>query len=91
MAAEYEVKVPDDLEAGVYANAANVWHTRSEFTLDFIVHPLAEDALDLGRLVSRVKIPTLFVFELIRRLNDRMTSYEQEYGEIPSGNQGDAR
>jgi len=77
-----EIKLPDALEAGVYANSAVIWHTPSEFTLDFVTTPLSRD-LDVGRIVSRVKIPTTFMFELIRRLNNDMTTYEREHGEIP--------
>jgi hypothetical protein len=60
-----------------------VWFTRSEFTLDFAIRPPSDDTRDVGRLVSRVRYPTLFVFDLIRRLNAAMTNYEHKVGEIP--------
>jgi hypothetical protein len=53
----------------VYANADNVWHTRTEFTIDFLAKPANEDSTDLARVVSRVKIPMMMMFELIRDLD----------------------
>jgi hypothetical protein len=82
VAGELTIKLPDALEAGVYAKKANVWHTPSEFTLDFLTVPVHVDAQELARVVSRVKIPAIFVFDLIRELNAEMTAYEREFGEI---------
>ncbi len=83
MANGAELKVPDHLEGGVYANFASVWYTRSEFTVDFSLRPANDDLLEVARLVSRVRLPTIFVFELIRKLSVNMTDYEREHGEIP--------
>jgi hypothetical protein len=66
----------------VYANAAHVWHTRSEFAVDFLARPATGETPDLALVVSRVKIPTIFMFELIRKLNANMTEYEGKFGEI---------
>ena len=42
---------------GVYANFANVWHTRFEFTLDFGASlPSGPDELGFA-LAARVKLP----------------------------------
>lgn len=30
----FDIKVPPDLEGGVYANFMNIWHTPHEFTFD---------------------------------------------------------
>ena len=77
--------VPPALEAGVYATTALVWHTRSEFTIDFAV-PLSPDraeALEADVLVvARVRIPTAFAFDLLRMLSGMMERYESEWGEI---------
>ena len=51
-----------------YANDAVVWFTRS---------------FDAALVVSRVRFPPLFMFELIRRLNTAMSGYERKHGEIP--------
>jgi hypothetical protein len=77
--------VPPDVEAGVYATTALVWHTRSEFTIDFAAplgperaEVLAADVL----VVARVRIPTAFAFDLLRMLSGMMERYEREWGEI---------
>jgi hypothetical protein len=36
----------------------------------------------VARVVSRVKIPTMFMFRLIQQLSANMTDYEEKYGEI---------
>jgi hypothetical protein len=82
MANGFEIKVPGHLEPGVYANACDVWHTRSEFAVDFLARPANRGTPDLALVVSRVKIPTIFVFELIRDLNTNMTEYDATFGEI---------
>ena len=79
---DFEIKVPDQLEAGVYANSVRLWNTRSEFTIDFLARPANDGEPDLARVVSRVKIATIFMFQLIQELNANMTEYEQNYGEI---------
>ena len=82
MADDFEIKLPDHLVEGVYANSIRPWNTRSEFTLDFLVRPADRDTPDGGRVVSRLRIPTMFMFPLIQALNANMTEYEQAYGEI---------
>jgi hypothetical protein len=81
VADEFEIKLPDHLEEGVYANAIRPWHTRTEFTLDFLTQPANQES-DIARVVSRIKIPTIFMFPLIQRLSVDITDYEQRYGEI---------
>jgi hypothetical protein len=78
----FHTRLPDELEAGVDANLLTIWHTSSEFTPDFLSLPIDFDTSDVARVVSRVKIPTIFMFELIRGLNANMTEYELKYGEI---------
>lgn len=83
---QFDIRVPRDVEAGVYSNFVSVWHTPHEFTLDFVVLGKAEPTNGRvrmpGRVVSRVKIPITSIFELLRTVNAGMTAYEQLYGEI---------
>lgn len=77
---------------GVYANGLNVWHTQHEFTLDFVVNaepaklatgPSGEQVISAPqRLVARVRIPPGMAFDLIRAINDNLTTYEQNLGQI---------
>lgn len=77
------MEVPDDQEAGAYANQLVVFHSPYEFTLDFAVlgQPERADAEDPespvtlpSRVVSRVRIPVTVVFDVLRALNENMTS-----------------
>lgn len=79
--------LPDDLEAGVYANMLSTWHTGHEFTLDFAAIQRVREAGDgevvlPSRVVTRVKVPPSAIFEMIRIMNEAMTRYEQTFGEI---------
>ena len=81
---DFEIRIPEYLEAGVYANSITVWHTRAEFTLDFLARPVDQAEPDVALAVSRVRVPTIFMFDLMRRLSADLTDYEREYGEIPT-------
>jgi hypothetical protein len=87
----FAIDLPSDLEGGVYANVLAAWHSAYEFTLDFAstgpVRPREAGDPMAGyevpcRVVSRVKIPVALVFDVIRTLNEEMTKYEAEFGEI---------
>ena len=83
--------VPFELESGVYANAISVWHTPYEVIADFAVRLAPEpsdpddpesDPVTPARVVSRVRIPPTFVFEVVRAINGELTVYEAEFGEV---------
>jgi hypothetical protein len=84
----FQINVPPELEAGVYANFVGVWHSPYEFTIDFAsMLPVEQHEGDGGpivpcRVVARVKIPTSLVFDLMRTVNENMTRYEERFGEI---------
>ena len=91
---QLQVQVPDDLQGGVYANMAAVWHTPYEFTLDFAVlqPPMADDEGNQvvpARVVARVKFPPSQIFQLLQAINGNMTAYEEQFGAItdPSAQQ----
>lgn len=85
------VKVPEAQSAGVYANGFAVWFNQTDFTLDGVVHlPMDRQVNAQGQavfrqpveVVSRVKFPPALIFRLIQQLNEVMTRYEQQFGEI---------
>lgn len=80
-ASDYSIEMPEMLIGGVYANGLAVWHSPHEFTLDFCVSGDSESGAEYVG-VARVRIPLTMIFEVIRRLNEGMTDYEQRYGEI---------
>jgi hypothetical protein len=88
---EFQIIVPPEMEAGVYANFLGIWHTPYDFTLDFASTqpPQVADPNDPQspvtvpcRVVSRVKIPVGVVFDVLRALNENMSRYEATFGEI---------
>ena len=85
----FDVYVPPELEGGTYANFLTVWHTGYEFTLDFaVIQPPAvpenpaEPISVPCRVVTRLKIPPSLIFDIMRALNQNMTTYENTFGEI---------
>lgn len=88
-----EIRTPEGMAAGVYANGCGVWSTANDFTLDLLVglpleqgqHPETGEPVTVApqQLVARVKIPPALVFQLMRNLNTAMEQYEQQHGSIP--------
>lgn len=93
MAVRFQVEVPPDVEVGVPADFANIWHTRTSFVLDFAVPkapPKFEEPDDGGRravitarVVARVRIPPEQVFEIARALTQQLDQWEKETGRRP--------
>lgn len=87
----YEVVVPDDVSAGIYANGFASWFNQTDFTIDFFVHLPAEPREDPDgnaymhapvQVVSRVKLPPSMLFRLMQNLESSMTQYEGMFGPI---------
>jgi hypothetical protein len=84
---QIQIHVPDEVQGGVYANVAIVWHTAYEFTLDFaVLQPVVADAngqpMTPARVVARVKFPPSQIFQLLQAINANMTTYESTFGSI---------
>jgi hypothetical protein len=81
-------RVPDDLQAGAYANLLAVWHTAHEFTLDFAVSGMPQSAGEgqppqiTAPVVARVKIAPSVIFSIARAIADNVDKYEQQFGSI---------
>jgi hypothetical protein len=83
-----EMRVPEKLEAGAYANLLSVWHTHHEFTLDFATTLPSEGEVQPARVVARIKLPPTVMFAVLRTLNENLTMFEQSYG-VVSGPPGE--
>jgi hypothetical protein len=83
---DVELILPPEQAPGVYANFLIGWHSPYEFTLDFCVtRPMGlvdDDGDGTVLVVARVRLPVALIFDVIRTLNDTMTEYESEFGEI---------
>ncbi len=85
----FQVEVPPDAEAGVPAEFANIWHTRTSFVLDFAVPKGPPQVVDddagrhavvTAKVVTRVRIPPQQAFEIARALTQQLDMWEKETG-----------
>lgn len=73
---ELQIRMPPELEGGVWSNFAVVSHSPYEFTLDFMRLDFSGDQpRGTGVVVQRVNMSPQFVEQLIRALNDNMEKY----------------
>ena len=85
------ISATSEMESGVYADFATLWHTSDIFTLDFgamtrpaqlIQGDTGQPVIDVNaRLVARVRIPPQQVFELMKALEQQLSAWEQETGD----------
>ena len=90
--AQYQIQLPPELEAGEFSDLLSVWHTAHGFTLDFAVMQQIQPPQNPEdpsspftvpcRIVARLKIPPTLVFDIMKALNQNLTTYEEGYGEI---------
>lgn len=87
---QFALNLPPELEAGVYASFANIWHDPDGFVFDFgvAVNPpqLATDEATgnqvvfvQSKIVSRVRIPASQAWEFMRALNSQLDAWEREH------------
>lgn len=88
----FDVEIVPELEGGVYADFASLWHTPDAFVIDFAAlrhRPYVESDRATGeetavaptRVVARIKIPPRQVWELMRALEKELTEWEDETGQ----------
>ncbi len=85
-AGRIEIKLPDDMAGGVYANKMVVTHTREEFVLDFLAvfHPKA------GVVASRVVLSPGHLKRVVRALSENLARYEAQHGVLQEAKSPDA-
>lgn len=86
------VTLPPDVELGVFADFAAIWHTPNTFVLDFLsltepapqVQQVGPDGAVVGalpaRVGARVRIPADQVFQMIRALQQQADQWLAETG-----------
>ena len=72
-----QVKMPEAVLGGVYANQMLVSHTREEFVMDFVNLFPPE-----GVVNARVIVSPGHLKRMIRALTDNLSRYETKYGQI---------
>ncbi|MBU2566907.1 DUF3467 domain-containing protein [Patescibacteria group bacterium] len=74
---ELNIKAPDELLQGRYANMMQVMHAKEEFVLDFMfAHP------PQGELVSRLIVSPAHMKRIVNALEDNIKKYEAQHGSI---------
>ena len=74
---QLQIHMPEDIQAGRYANQMMVRHTREEFVLDFMnVFP------PQGVVTSRMIVSPGHLKRMIRALSENLQKYEVRFGEI---------
>ncbi len=96
---EFQIDISPEVEAGVYADFISLWHTPDAFVLDFAAlkgppqqaQPPAGPAVQVfpTRVVARVRIPPGQVFELMRGLEQQLSTWEAETGRRDAGSPPD--
>jgi len=79
---QIQVKIPDKVLKGVYANMAQVGHTPEEFVLDFMnIFPPS------GILSARVILSPGHFKRLLGAMEDNLKKYEAQFGAVKLADQ----
>ncbi len=73
------IELNEMVAAGVYANLALINHSPSEFVMDFIQ---LMPGVNQAKVRSRVILAPLHAKRLLTALQQNITNYEQQFGEI---------
>jgi hypothetical protein len=87
----FEVEISPEIEPGVHADFASIWHTPHTFVLDFASlrqppylrqDPDTDQQVGIlpTRIVARVQIPPEQVFEVMKALEQQLSAWELETG-----------
>jgi len=76
-----EVRMPEKLQGGVYANNLVISHNKEEFVMDFlfVVPPV-------GTVTARVVTSPGHAKRILSALQENIAKYEQAFGEIQETN-----
>jgi hypothetical protein len=79
---QVQVKIPDDVLKGVYANMVQVGHGPEEFVLDFMnIFPPS------GIVSARVILSPGHMKRVVAAMQDNLKKYEEQFGSIKSSDQ----
>tara|TARA_B100000902_G_scaffold398869_1_gene467275 strand:+ start:12515 stop:12829 length:315 start_codon:yes stop_codon:yes gene_type:complete len=73
------IELGEDVAGGEYSNLAIINHSPSEFILDFIQ---MMPGIPKAKVKSRVILTPQHAKRLMRALNDNISKYEDQFGEI---------
>ena len=79
---QIQVKITDEVLKGVYANMAQIAHSKEEFVVDFLnLMPPS------GIVNARVYLSPAHTKRLAAALLDNVKKYEEQFGKIEEGSQ----
>jgi len=79
---QIQVKISDEVLKGVYANMAQIAHSKEEFVIDFLnLMPPS------GIVSARVYLSPAHTKRLAAALADNVKKYEDQFGKIEEGSQ----
>ncbi|HLD85896.1 MAG TPA: DUF3467 domain-containing protein [Patescibacteria group bacterium] len=79
---QIQVKISDEVLMGVYANMAQIAHSKEEFVIDFLnLMPPS------GIVSARVYLSPAHTKRLAAALADNVKKYEDQFGKIEEGSQ----
>jgi Protein of unknown function (DUF3467) len=74
---QMQIKAPDEILKGEYANAMQVMHTKEEFVMDFL-----STFPPVANLVSRVIVSPGQMKIIAKALNENIANYEKQFGNV---------
>ncbi|MFA4818496.1 MAG: DUF3467 domain-containing protein [Patescibacteria group bacterium] len=77
---QIQVKVTDEVLKGVYANLAQIAHTKEEFVIDFMSMMPPQ-----GIVSARVYLSPAHTKRLAMALLDNVKKYEEQFGKVEEG------
>ncbi|MDR0959699.1 MAG: DUF3467 domain-containing protein [Propionibacteriaceae bacterium] len=87
----FQMALPPQQAAGVFADFIRAWHTKDSFILDFaaftepaVLNETTDELVHTSSIVARVRIPPSQVFELMKALEQQLSAWEKEQGRAPS-------
>ena len=76
---QFQIELKDDIAQGIYSNMAVISHSSSEFVYDFI---RMVPGVPKHRVQSRVIMAPEHAKRLLRALQENISRYENQFGEI---------
>jgi hypothetical protein len=74
---EVKFSLESDKQQGVYSNLIKIYHSKEEFILDFLANYQETEVLS-----SRVVVTPHHLKRMITALQDSITKYEDEFGDV---------
>lgn len=74
---QIQIKASDEALRGIYANMANILHTKEEFVLDFLnIFP------PTGTLNARVILSPAHFKRMVAAMTENLKKYEDQFGTV---------